>query len=56
MAGLEEQILRASKEIVVKFIEAGRVSPNTFGEVFKNVYLNIYESVLEKQTKEENKS
>ena len=27
MASLDEQVLRATKEIVVKFIEGGRISP-----------------------------
>ncbi len=35
---MEEQILRASKEIVVKFIEVGRLSPSSFGETFKTIY------------------
>ena len=30
MASMDEQILKATKEIVVKFIEAGRVSPAGF--------------------------
>ena len=34
---LDEQILRASKEIVVKFIETGRISPTGFSEVFKAI-------------------
>jgi predicted transcriptional regulator len=41
----EEQILRAAKEIVVKFIETGRVSPTTFPETFRTVYLAIEEMV-----------
>jgi hypothetical protein len=42
---LEEQILRASKEIVVKFIEVGRLSPTNFAETFKVVYQAIEETV-----------
>jgi hypothetical protein len=42
---MEDQILRASKEIVVKFIEVGRLSPNTFAETFKNIYQTIEETV-----------
>lgn len=42
---LEEQVLRASKEIVVKFIEVGRLSPSSFAETFKNVYQSIDETV-----------
>ena len=38
MSSIEEQILRATKEIVVKFIEAGRVSPSGFHETFKNIF------------------
>jgi hypothetical protein len=42
---MEDQILRASKEIVVKFIEVGRLSPTTFAETFKIVYHTIDETV-----------
>ena len=38
MSSIDEQILRATKEIVVKFIEAGRVSPSGFHETFKNIF------------------
>jgi hypothetical protein len=41
----DEQILRAAKEIVVKFIETGRVSPTTFPENFRTIYLAIEEMV-----------
>ena len=47
MANIDEQILRATKEIVVKFIEAGRVSPSGFHETFKDVYHTV-----EKTTKD----
>ena len=33
----EEVLLKAAKEIVVKFIEVGRVSPTSFAETFKMV-------------------
>jgi hypothetical protein len=45
MGSLNEQILRAAKEIVVKFIETGRVSPSGFNDTFKNVYRTIEETV-----------
>lgn len=35
---IEEQILRASKEIAVKFIEVGRLSPGSFPETFRTIY------------------
>jgi predicted transcriptional regulator len=42
---LEEQILRASKEIVVKFIETGRVSPSGFPDTFRSIYRAVHETV-----------
>jgi len=55
MASIDEQILRTSKEIVVKFIEAGRISPTGFHETFKSVYHTVQETVkgLEKAPIEE---
>ena len=47
MGNIDEQILRATKEIVVKFIEAGRISPSGFHETFKDIYHTV-----EKTTKE----
>lgn len=41
----DEQILRAAKEIAVKFIETGRISPTTFPENFRTIYLAIEEMV-----------
>ena len=45
MSSIDEQILRASKEIIVKFIETGRISPAGFPETFKNIYKTINETV-----------
>ena len=56
MTSIEEQILRATKEIVVKFIEVGRVSPTSFNESFKTIYKTISESVHGDESREENKS
>ncbi len=47
MANIDEQILRATKEIVVKFIESGRISPSGFHETFKDLYHTV-----EKTTKD----
>ncbi len=33
----EEMIVKVAKEIMVKFIEVGRVSPASFGDTFKMV-------------------
>ncbi len=45
MSSINEQILRASKEIAVKFIEAGRISPSGFPELFKTIYHTVEETV-----------
>ena len=45
MASIDEQILRAAKEVVVKFIEAGRVSPTGFAETFQTIYETIDQTV-----------
>ena len=45
MATIDEQILRTTKEIVVKFIESGRVSPAGFSETFKDIYSTVEETV-----------
>lgn len=34
----QDQVLKASKEVVVKFIEVGRLSPSSFAETFKTIY------------------
>ena len=56
-SSIDEQILRASKEIVVKFIEAGRISPAGFPEIFKTVYDVVKETVKgsEKKPKQKEK-
>ena len=50
MASTNEQILKATKEIVVKFIELGRLSPAGFNETFKSIYNTIKETVKEPET------
>lgn len=47
MASIEEQILRTAKEIVVKFIETGRVSPTGFRDAFRNIYRSVADTVHE---------
>ncbi|MBN1930885.1 MAG: conjugal transfer protein TraB [Desulfobacterales bacterium] len=49
MGSLDEQILRATKEIIVKFIEVGRLTPTGFEETFKNTYQTIKETVKDIQ-------
>ena len=45
MRSVDEQILRTTKEIVVKYIEAGRLSPTAFHETFKVVYQTVSDTV-----------
>ena len=45
MASIDEQILRTAKEIVVKFIETGRVSPTGFRDAFQNIYRSVADTV-----------
>ena len=46
----EEKILRITKEVVVKFIEIGRVSPTQFDAVFKSVFRTVQASVSPEET------
>lgn len=45
----DEKFLKVTKEIVVKFIELGRVSPTNFDENFKRVYWTIKNTVIDAQ-------
>jgi hypothetical protein len=45
MSSMDEHILKTTKEIVVKFIETGRISPSGFAESFKSIYHAIDETV-----------
>jgi hypothetical protein len=45
MSSMDEHILKTTKEIVVKFIETGRISPSGFSESFKSIYQTIDETV-----------
>ncbi len=41
----DETILKVSKEIAIKFIEVGRLTPSTFDEIFKNIHTTIKQSI-----------
>lgn len=41
----DEAIFKVSKEIIVKFIEVGRLTPANFDDTFKRVYESIRETV-----------
>ena len=41
----DEAILKVTKEVVVKFIEVGRLIPANFDETFKNIYKTVHDAV-----------
>ena len=41
------EAFKAAKEIVIKFIETGRVSPANFTEIFPEIYRVLWRSLLE---------
>ncbi len=45
MSSMDEQILRSAKEVTVKFIEVGRVTPQGFSEIFRTIYSAILDAV-----------
>ena len=45
MKSIDEHILRTCKEIIVKFIEMGRLSPSNIHESFRDVYATVNETV-----------
>ena len=49
----DELALKATKEIVVKFIEVGRLSVNSFQEVWNTVHGSICDSLDHRKSEEE---
>ncbi|MBF0388739.1 MAG: conjugal transfer protein TraB [Desulfamplus sp.] len=45
MKTIDENILKTTKEIVVKFIEMGRLSPSSIHESFRDIYATISQTV-----------
>jgi hypothetical protein len=41
----EEMALKVTKEIVIKFIEIGRLSVNSFDEVFHQVHTTVLDAI-----------
>jgi len=44
---LKAQALQVTKEIMVKFIEGGRISPNNFADYFKPIYAEVLRTISE---------
>lgn len=49
MDKLTAQALQVTKEIVVKFIELGRISPANFNEHFAPIYREVLNTIAENQ-------
>ena len=45
-----KQALQVTKEIVIKFIEVGRVSPTNFAEVFPAVYQEVLRTIAAEES------
>ncbi len=45
MKNKEEVVLKITKEIIVKFIEVGRLSVNSFEEVWKQIHETVSDSL-----------
>lgn len=45
MGSIDEQVLKTAKEVVIKFIECGRLSPSGFAETFQGIYKAVDETV-----------
>ena len=41
----EDAILKVAKEVVIKFIEVGRLSPGNFNETFNDIYNSVRSTV-----------
>jgi len=52
MTSDEEKILKVAKEVVIKFIETGRISPSGFSKYFEEIYQSIKDTVKEGREKQ----
>ncbi|WP_028573774.1 hypothetical protein [Desulfonatronovibrio hydrogenovorans] len=48
----QKQALQVTKEIVVKFIEVGRISPNNCHEFFSQIYHEVLRTIVSGQESE----
>jgi len=49
----DEVVIKVAKEIVIKFIEIGRLGPNTFEENWNSIYETVKKSVDSVKTLDE---
>jgi hypothetical protein len=45
----KQMALQVAKEIVVKFIEIGRISPNNFDQFFSSIYYEVLSTISEEE-------
>ena len=43
----DELVMKVTKEIVIKFIEIGRLSVNSFDEVFRQIHATVHEAMTD---------
>ncbi|BCS88512.1 hypothetical protein [Pseudodesulfovibrio sediminis] len=41
----DKQALQVAKEVVIKFIEVGRISPSNFGQHFDVIYKDVMRTI-----------
>jgi len=56
MTSDEEKILKVAKEVVIKFIETGRISPSGFSKYFEEIYRSIKDTIKEGREKQPKRS
>ena len=47
MDKFKKEALQVTKEIVVKFIEAGRTSPANFDQIFPQIYVTVLQTITQ---------
>ena len=47
MEKTQDKALQVAKEIVVKFVETGRISPSNFNDHFSRIYLEVLRAITE---------
>jgi hypothetical protein len=52
----DELALKVAKEIIIKFIEVGKVSVSSFDEVFRQVYASVRDALAESTSKPKSRS
>jgi len=45
MEKYQKQAMQVAKEVIIKFIEVGRISPTNFGEHFDTIYNDVLKTV-----------